>query len=220
MEDERPTRSKREERGSARKTSSGRGWAAASAAKKARSGFTENYKVEKEKGLLHFMEDGPYATFFEHWLRELPQGVKKSWTCIATDDEGTGCPLCEELDDTPAFRAAFDVVDMVGGTKPRLLTWVVSPEPWDRIADAHDDYGDLSDEDMYFAVSKSKQKNGRFAYKLLRVKAKEFEEDGWADVDPLSEDELDEFRSKLSTEKDIKYPTREELEEVLEQLED
>ena len=196
----------------------GRGWGAVAQAEKARSSFPDRLKVDKgKKGLIKFLENEPFDTYYVHWIKELPQGTKKSWTCIASDNEGTGCPLCTELDDQPAYRALFNVVDMTG-KEPALAIWEATPDPLDRIGEARNDYGDLSEPDLYFVVSKSKQKNGFYGYKVERVKARDLDED-WG-IDPLSEDELELFSSKLYTDESTESPSVEDLEEVIELLEE
>jgi hypothetical protein len=211
QEEDRPRRGRVSERSERRGSKSsktrttrvtGRGWGAVSAMKASRSGNANELKVpEKKKVLLHFMEAEPYDTWYIHWFDNVPQGTQKSYICLADAKGGTNgvCELCNEMgDEDLQFRAAFNVVDMSTGNNPKLQTWVVSPEPINRIEDAADDYGNIAADDIYFEVSRKKEKTGRWSYKLVRVKARDVGEDEWEGIDPLTDDDLDEFAEDMS----------------------
>src|SRR5580700_4854978 len=91
-------------RGSAHRRG-GRGWSSVAQAQKERSTFPDQLKIDKQKIVVKFLESEPFDTYYVHWINELPKGTKKSWTCVAEDRDGTGCLLCTELEDSPAFRA-------------------------------------------------------------------------------------------------------------------
>lgn len=98
------------------------GWGAAKSLQSEGSDYTSEFKLSEEPVLIKFLADEPFAVYRQHFLRE--KEGKKSYICL-----GSGCPLCDDLGDTPDKKFAFTMADLsqetFGGgmlvTGPRLL---------------------------------------------------------------------------------------------------
>lgn len=222
--DERPARSrkaperkrKRPAREAAGKSSLRDGWGEGKM--KSRNFDEERFAVEEDTTyIILFLEDKPIASWQEHFLMELPKGIRKSYTCLEED-----CPL-DEIGDAAGFRRAFNVAVFDKKGNPVVKYWIASPGILSEIESfAYDD--DWTDKNgglggNYFKVSKSKGqgKGGAFKYRLDHIKTRDLEDDH--DITPLDDDELDELGADFFTKKDVvKIDSRADLEEIAEEL--
>ena len=193
------------------------GWGAVKKNKAATSSFPEQFKVGDDEILIAFLEEGPFATYLEHFLNELPQGQRKSFVCHEKGD----CPLCDMLGDKPASRAAFNVVDFTDPDKPELKVWLATPGPLAKIEARADSKrtSPLNRDGLYFVVSKEKGRNGFFQYTIDPVREEEIEDD--FEVDPEAAAEaIDKFSEKLYDKSIVKLDPKRVLREIAEGLED
>jgi hypothetical protein len=163
------------------------------------SKWSKLYKVPDEEQLIMFLEDGPYASFLQHWCDWVPKGHKMSYICSQDD-----CPIDEV--DTPTARVRFNILDLVGDT-PLHTTYECGMTVTD-ILDKACKTEPLSG--RYFAISMVGDKTKRT--QIRPVKARDLEED-W-NMKPLTEDEIAKFDTKLWTDASLERSTRKELQEV------
>lgn len=182
------------------------------------SDFLTPFKVTETATLIKFLETKPFASFPEHFLAELPKGKKKSWTCA-----GKGCPICK-IGHKPSYRSLFNilVVDSADSEEDD------APEPYNdflavgiTVANQIEDFAKskitspLNSPNWYYEIKKSGAQ-GRIG--LQKVKARDVEED-WG-LEPLSEEEFAKYAKDLKTNKDIPVPTRRELQEIADLVDD
>jgi hypothetical protein len=163
------------------------------------SKWSKLYKVPDDEGLILFLEDGPYASFLQHWCDWVPKGHKMSYVCPQED-----CPL-DEVND-PVARVRFNILDLSGDV-PMLRVF----ECGMTVTDTLDKYA--KDEGLggrYFAIQMVGEKTRRT--QIRPVKNRDLEED-W-DMKPLSEDDIAKFDSKLWDENSLERSSRKELQEV------
>jgi hypothetical protein len=186
-----------------------KGWGGVRKHREESSSYASNFKVSDEEVLVKFLDDEPFVTYYQHWLQELDG--KKSFTCLGDD-----CPLCE-IGDDPRFLAVFNVIDL--RDDPEVKIWEASPQPAGEIEEISKNSrtSPLNRDDLYFAVSKKKGKNGFWAYTILPVKERDLPED-W-DMDPLTPSELSGLTDKMYDESIVRISTREELLGVVDDLE-
>lgn len=185
----------------------GRGWGSYNKTKEAVSKtFGDDVKFpEGEEVLLKFLEEAPFASYQEHWLKEIKEG-RKSFVCI-----GEECPLCEYGDVPNRFQALFNVVVLDEAGKGTVKIWKASAGPAAEIekrALAKSTHP-LDKPDQYFIVSKVKEKTGFFKYTVDPKKARDLVDD--FGVEPLSDDEVDELAKELYDEDVVKLDSVKDL---------
>lgn len=198
------------------KESVGGGWGTWRQRRAETSGFADEFKVEyKEKYLIMFLDDAPFAAFNEHWIDEMPKGKKKSYVCIG---KKAGCPLCVVLGEDPKAQALFNVLEFIetdDGREPVLKVWKGGSGVVQEIEEQSEDVGL---EGNYFKVSKSKSgKNGPTKYSVQHQKPRDVEEDPW-NMDPLSDDEIEEWQGKRFDKSYVKMPSKKSLQDVADEV--
>lgn len=191
------------------------GWGAVKANKAATSDFPDDFKVGDDEVLIAFLEDAPFTAYLEHFLRELPQGQKKSFVCHGKGD----CPLCDQLGDKPAARAAFNIVDFTNPDKPELKVWKATPGPLAEIEKRADSKrtSPLNKDGLFFVVSKEKGKNNFFQYTVDPVREEEIEDD--FDIDPdAAAAAIDALAEKVYDKSIVKLDSKRALREIAEAL--
>jgi hypothetical protein len=171
------------------------------------SQFTKLYKVPDDEGLIMFLEDGPYASFLQHWCEWMPRGSRLSYVCLQED-----CPL-DDVDPKPAARVRFNVLDC-GGDTPILVTFECGMS----VTEALEEYS--QDEPLsgrYFAAAMRGPKNSRRT-QVRPIKIRDLKED-W-DFDPVSEEEIAKFDERLWDETSLDVATRAELQKVADAFQD
>jgi hypothetical protein len=172
--------------------------------KEIRSGWS-GFKEGKSKH-SDFPEDDPFATYHQHWIDSPPNGIKKkSWTCLEDD-----CPLCK-MGDRPRLLSLFNVIHLSTGGDPINKVMELGVKAAGQLLNFAEDRktGPLSK--MYYAISKS-GKGQQTAYNFRPVKDRDLEED-W-EMEPLSDDELDEAMEHLYDKKIVQRPSRAQLKEL------
>ena len=190
----------------------GSGWASFKEKKTAPKGdWADEYKPLDDRSLIKIMEDEPFAIFRQHWIKELPQGVKKSYVCLEDD-----CPLCE-IGERASTYALFNIIDMADPEEPVEKVWKVSQT----VADTLEGYATekktspLNRDDLYWSVwMTGRGKKGKSTVHVTPVKERDLEED-W-DTLPFTEDELDAF-NLFTEEQALFINDRESLEDLVEE---
>ena len=165
------------------------------------SPWTKLYKVADEEKIIMFLEDGPYASFLQHWCEWVPRGQKQSYVCLQDD-----CPL-DEVDSKPAARVRFNILDCQGDV-PTHVTFECGVS----VAEALEEYSE--DEPLsgrYFAVAMKGPKNSRRT-QIRPIKVRDLRED-W-DFEPLSKDDIAKFDNKLLDDESLEINTRSDLRKV------
>jgi hypothetical protein len=163
------------------------------------SKWSKLYKVPDEEQLIMFLEDGPYASFLQHWCEWVPKGHRMSYICL--QDE---CPLDEV--DTPTARVRFNILDLSGDI-PQLVTY----ECGMTVTDSLDKYSKSEPlAGRYFAICMVGEK--RKQTQIRPVKVRDLQED-WK-IQPLTEDEIAKFDTKLWDDSSLEVSSRKELQEV------
>lgn len=192
-----------------------KGWGAAKAAsKKASKGFENEFKVAEEAQIVKFIEDEPFWSGAFHWVDEITDG-KRSFYCLDGVDDA-GCPLCAVGHEVRA-QIWFNVVPVTneqGPAKPEMCVLKSSPTLSNLIEKEHNDRtGPITRH--YWKMSKTGGgKKGKVNYNLSVVKASDLAED-W-EVDPKQAAaaiaDLKPYTDEL-----VKYPSRKELQDVVEE---
>lgn len=192
-----------------------RGWGAAKeASKRAAKGFENEFKVAEADQVVKHVEDEPFWSGAFHWVDEITDG-KRSFYCIQ-DIDPEGCPLCGVGHEVRA-QVWFNVVPVTnegGAAKPEMCVLKASPTLANLIEKEHNDrYGPITRH--YWKYSKTGGgKKGKVNYTLAVVKATDLAED-W-EVDPKQAAEAI-GTLKPCTDELVKYPTRKELQEIVEE---
>jgi hypothetical protein len=172
-EDERPARNSIVQRGwgAAKK--------AAKAAKEAGFGGSE-FQVTKEKQLVFFLEDGPFAVYKQHWIER--EG-KKSFVCL-----GAGCPLCTKLADSPRDQFAFNIVNFsatLGDSDtidPSHQSFVAGPMVLELLSDLDEDETEGPLVGNFYSISRVGSK-GKYNWKIDFVKKRDVGDDFGVDLE-------------------------------------
>lgn len=176
-----------------------------------RTGNINRFAYEEGKEtLIKILEAKPFAAFWQHWIN------KKPYICLETDT--VNCPLCD-IGDPPKSVDCFNIVEFTEAG-PKLFVWICSANPAKAIRERSEKprTSPVNRDDLYWAVSKSIPANGFAETNLDPVKSDDLKED-WG-VDPLTSEQLAEFREKSYKEEDVKRTTpRHELVELANSLE-
>lgn len=176
------------------------------------------FRVDESSEVIVFLEPENFTYALRHWIKYMdPENPKNQITrveyCIEED-----CPICDE-GDRPKATAYFNVVNLAYPTK--VLVWEATPDPTNVI---HKEYGKLtqkgkalSDDGLYWVVSKEKGKNGFYSYSLDKLTEAELAEE-WKDLAPLTGAQRDALRHRAYDQSYIEYKTREELQEFMDSL--
>lgn len=217
-------------KGTAELPKTGRGFSAWK--KAAQSGGSSDYNdfsvEEGKKYVIAFPEDGPFAVVFIHWV---PVANDKGGTyntprnCPTSKDDDAECPLCaREVESKPV--AYFNVIDLDDPSKAYL--WRAGIDATNQVEKLYDELQavpaerggplELNSPGVYAAVSKEKQKNGRFAYAVKRVKERDLDED--YDLDPLDPGAAEALAGALYDDSVVRYSSTDDLKELADSVED
>jgi len=227
--DERPSR--RGERGGGRErereerpqVDTSGGWDKWRSEKSKNGGFPDSFKPEeKTTYLIKFLQKAPFSTFGQHWVNEITEG-KRSFICLDQD-----CPLCDDFGHRARAMALFNIVlfeekqhgrDYV--MEPVLRVWEAGPQIANEIAAVADDLEarGLDLNDVYVTVRRTSTGSGKSKkthWAIKDIKERDVVDD-WK-MDPLSDEELDDFESKMFDNTMVKPQTRRELMDVVDAL--
>ena len=180
--------------------------------------YPEKLRVDDgEEVLIKFVDDDFFITYYEHWIEEF-KGEKRqmSFVCLGED-----CPLCD-IGDEPKFYALINVLDLRKPSKPELKVWYATPNPAGKIEDEMESQEgkrtpkSINDPDLYYIVSKKKERNNFRSYSLKEVKARDLEED--YEVEPLDDTELADLNEDAYTEDIVRINKRSDLQDIADEL--
>jgi hypothetical protein len=187
----------------------GKGWGSYEKTKSATSSFPENFKVTGESVVVKILDDEPFLVFLQHWIE---RKGKRSWTCLENR-----CPLCDDAGDKPSQQVCFNVVDFTDPDDPQVKIWQFGPMVADILKNYSKDKktSPINRDDLYFSVRKE-SKNNKTNYYITPVKERDLLDD-W-DIDPLEEEDLEEFDGKAYDEDVLQVNTRSELKQVAREI--
>jgi hypothetical protein len=167
------------------------------------SKWAKRYEAPQQgEGLVMFLEDGPYATYGQHWPDWITKG-KRNFVCLTPD-----CPLCD-VGDKPSQVACFNVLDL-GGDEPILTSFQVGITVCQAIMSYADD-PKQGLANRYYAVSTSGQRQQK-RINVRPVKQRDLEED--FQFTALTDDEVEAFADKLWDESSVDETSRRDLVEI------
>jgi hypothetical protein len=187
----------------------GKGWGSYEKTKQATSSFPDDFKASGEAVIVHFLDDEPFLVYLQHWIER--QG-KRSWTCLENR-----CPLCDDAGDKPSQQVLFNVVDFTDPEDPQVKVWRAGPMIADILKNFAKDKktSPLNRDDLYFSVSKQ-TKNKKTTYYITPVKERDLLDD-W-DIEPLTDEDLEEFDGKAYDEDILQVNSRTELKTIVREL--
>lgn len=210
-EDERPRKKKR------RQANNQGGWGSYHKAKEKTSSYADKFKPNETETLVKFLEDAPLASINLHWFNEVKQG-KKGWMCLESPDAGVDedCPACD-AGDRPSPKAYFNVVVFDEDGDPELKVLEAGTRLAGQLEQVHTGKsGPLSKH--YWALTASGT-GGQYSANTSVVKERDLVDD-W-DVEPLDDDDIDEFLDDAATLQDIEQiPDPKEFRRFMKELDD
>jgi hypothetical protein len=201
-----------QEPGDAPSLSRGTGWDTYRKQRAQRSTGAHRLDIKDEEVLLRFLQPEPFALYEQHWVGSGPGA--RSYTCI--EDKNQVCPLCQ-LGYNTRYLVLFNVYDVKAGENK---FWPAGPNAVKEIEELSrsERYSPIDKDGLYFAIKRTKQDNGFFAFKVTPVKERDLADDFGAD--PMTDDELKEAAGHLFDDSVIPHSSREQLEEVASKLDD
>jgi hypothetical protein len=187
----------------------GRGWGSYEKTKQASSGFPDNFKASNESVIVKFLDEEPFLVFLQHWIE---RSGKKSFTCLESK-----CPLCDDAGDKPSQQVSFNVIDFTDPDDPQIKVWQVGPMVADILKNFSKDKktAPINRDDLYFSVRKE-TKNRKTNYYITPIKERDLLDD-W-DIEPLSEEDLEEFDAKAYDEDILQVTRRTELKGIVREI--
>ncbi|MFE9525209.1 hypothetical protein [Streptomyces sp. NPDC006631] len=187
----------------------GKGWGSYEKTKSATSGFPENFKVTNESVVVKILDAEPFLVFLQHWIE---RKGKRSWTCLENK-----CPLCDDAGDKPSQQVCFNVVDFTDPNDPQVKIWQFGPMVADILKNYSKDKktAPINRDDLYFSVRKE-SKNNKTNYYITPVKERDLDDD-W-DIEPLDDDDLEEFEGKAYDEDVLQVNSRSELKQIAREI--
>lgn len=187
-----------------------RGWGAAERVASESNGFATKFKLSEEAKIVKFLEDGPYASFRQHWIDRSGPG-QRSYTCIA--DDPRGCPLCDAGHRASA-RYAFNVAVLAEDMEPVVNSFEVGARVFSQLKNYHNDKrtGPLSKN--YWAINKS-GRGSTAATNTNMIRERDLPED-WG-LDPLTEDQIKVLTKKMYGPEIVQINSYRDLEKVAEE---
>lgn len=174
------------------------------------SDFARPFKLTADPVLFKFLQDGPFASFKQHWVEWLPPRSKLGYVCLGED-----CPLCD-LGDKPAAKFCFNVLDFTDPKHPQNAVLEVRITASNLIENyaKQERTSPLDRADLYFSIQKTGDgAKGRVQTNINPVKARDIPED-WG-FRPLTDEALEDYEAKCFTMKEtVSISPRSVLEQV------
>jgi hypothetical protein len=210
-EEERPRRGARrrssdDDEGSTRSRRQGtRGFGAYSEKKRSNTSFADEFKPgDDNPTLIKFLEGEPFDSYNQHWVEEGNASGKTRHSFVCRDDEDyfedeDGCPLCD-VGEPASTYSLFNILDFSNKRKPEVKVWKASPAVTDLLARADSDKktSPINRDDLYWEVEMVKKGRKR-EWRIVPVKERDLLED--FDVEPLEDDEIEDFSENLFTDR-------------------
>jgi hypothetical protein len=176
------------------------------------------FQVKDDTEVIAFLEPENFTFALRHWVKyvdETSNQVTRAEWCL--EDE---CPLCD-IGDRPKAVCFFNVVDLANAGK--VLVWEASADPTEAIQKEFNKLQqrgkNLNDSDVYWAVSKSKGKNGFYSYSVDKVTEDDLNSaPAFKNIKPLTESQRIALGTKLYDEAYVEYKERQELQDFVDTL--
>lgn len=166
------------------------GWGGYKRVKEASSDFETKYKPSSDGDVIQLLEGEPFAAFARHWV-DMSEG-KRAFVCPASletdeDDDPLECPLCDVGDKANGAKAYLNVVVLRPRQKAEHAVWEFGGTVSDQLQTIDKSIGRRTKlTDIYLLASSSGSG--------LSTKYQ---------IEPLFEEDLDEFEVKPLTEKQL-----------------
>lgn len=210
-EDDEP-RSKKKRRGNRNA-----GWSGHDQVRSQASGYAARFSPQKVKGevLIKFLEDDPFANYAVHWYDPpLPKGFnKRGWMCLISVGEEK-CPGCD-AGDRASIVTLFNVLVLDDDGDWNLQVLSAGTRLSGQIRTLAEGKGGLTE--PYWSVVAGPSGSGTANFQ--KVKERDVEDD-W-DVEPLTDEELEDYEEELHVLDDVEQvPSVREFREFTRALED
>lgn len=165
------------------------GWGGYNRARAASSDFEKKYKPSPGDGdVIQLQEPGPFAAFARHWV-DLEEG-KRAFICPRSlefdeDEELPECPLCDVGDKPKGAKAYINVAVLREGSRPELMVWEIGGSVSDQLQTINKSIGRKTELTDIYLLASSSGSGLNTKYHL----------------EPLFEEDLDEFEVKALTDK-------------------
>jgi len=183
------------------------------------------FQLEGSSAVLVFLDPENFSYAKRHWIKYMsvdeatgkPVQVTKVEYCLEDEDD---CPLCE-IGDRAKPTAYFNVVDVSAPSK--VLVCEATPDPTSAIQKEYNKLvgkgKHLSDDNMYWVISKEKGKNGFFSYSVDRLSEDDMASE-WEGLSPITATQREALRHRAYDDTYIlnQMKTRAELQEFVDSL--
>lgn len=171
-------------------------------------GYINDFKFSDEPQLVKFLDAQPFAVYDQHWVE---RAGKRSFTCLQSAD----CPLCDaRLKNAAKRKVAFGIVNLSHEEGPTVQILTVSPKTAQILARYNDDKTAGPLDRLYYAVSKSGERQ-QTVFNFRPVKPRDLEED--YGFDPTQTESMI-AALEAPTSKAISFNTRDQLEEIAQEI--
>lgn len=177
------------------------------------------FRLGDNSEVIVFLEEENFTYALRHWVKYIPgdSADNKPMTrveyCLEDD-----CPLCD-IGDRPKSTAFFNVVNLTVPNK--VLVWEATADPTGAIEKEFKKLfkngKHLSDDGLYWVISREKGKNGFYTYSVDRL-TEEGLQDEWPSLSPLTPAQRVALRTRMYDESYVQVKTREELQEFVDSL--
>jgi hypothetical protein len=174
------------------------------------------FRVEDDSEVIVFLEPENFTYALRHWVKYIGEDGKEAtrteW-CLEDD-----CPLCD-IGDRPKPVAFFNVVDLAVPNK--VLVWEASSDPTGVIQKEFNKLAkrgkELSDDELYWVVSREKKSNGFYTYSLDKLTEDELATE-WKSLKPLGTAQRESLRHRANDESYVEYKDRQALQDFVDSL--
>lgn len=166
------------------------GWGGYNKVKAASSDFEKKFKPSSDGDVIAMLEAEPFAAFSRHWV-DLPEG-KRAFICPASleteeDSDPPECPLCDVGDKAKGAKAYCNVAVLKPGARPEHMVWEIGGSVSDQLQTIDKSIGRRTQLTDIYLLASSSGSGLQTKYHL----------------EPLFEEDLDEFEVKPLTQKQI-----------------
>lgn len=178
-------------------------------------------QVKDDTEIIIFLERENFSYALRHWVKYIPedstnnQPVTRVEYCLEDD-----CPLCD-IGDRPKPTAFFNVVDLANPGK--VLVWEATADPTGAIQKEFNKLAkrgqEISDDGLYWAVSREKGKNGFYTYSVDKLPEDDLLVE-WPSLKPIVAAQREALRGRMYDESYVtdQMKTRAELQEFVDSL--
>lgn len=174
------------------------------------------FQVKDDSEVIVFLEPENFSYALRHWVKYIDdngQQVTRVEYCLEDD-----CPLCD-IGDRPKPTAFFNVVDL--SMPGKVLVWEATADPTGAIQKEFNKLAkrgqSLSDDGLYWVVSREKGKNGFYTYSVDKLTEDDLQAE-WPSLKPLVPAQREALRSRMYDEEYVQFKERQELQDFVDTL--